>query len=126
MLGVGDIDRGRCLAPALRYGGPADRGGEKAYARLIINKFRGDRSILEPGFHAAEDSADTGGGVVPHMDVDIEDEGQPEQPPGDRKGKAPAAVDLAVIRFRVSPILRILMCFQESPEYPLRYVDSGW
>jgi adenosylcobyric acid synthase len=74
---VGDIDRGGVLAHllgTLAALGPADQA---RIAGFVINKFRGDRSILEPGLRQLE--ALTGRptiGVVPYADglwLDAED-----------------------------------------------------
>ena len=64
---------------------------------LIINKFRGDVSILEPGIQMLEEK---GGipvcGVVPYMKVQLEDE---DSLTGKFKHRKEALIDLAVIRY---------------------------
>ena len=75
VLLAGDIDRGGVFAQL--YGTvellePEERNRIKG---LIINKFRGDKSILEPGLRQLEDLCKIPvAGVVPYMNVDIEDE----------------------------------------------------
>ena len=75
VLLVGDIDKGGVFAAL--YGTvmllePAERARVKG---LIINKFRGDVSILEPGLRMIEDRLGIPVlGVVPWTDADIEDE----------------------------------------------------
>ena len=72
---VGDIDRGGVFAAL--YGTvmllePNERARIKG---LIINKFRGDLAILEPGLRMIEDRLGIPVlGVVPWTDADIEDE----------------------------------------------------
>ncbi len=72
---VGDIDRGGVFAAL--YGTvmllePNERARIKG---LIVNKFRGDLAILEPGLRMIEDRLGIPVlGVVPWTDVDIEDE----------------------------------------------------
>ena len=64
---------------------------------LVINKFRGDVSILEPGLRQIEDI--TGKpvvGVVPYMNLDLEDEDSLSER-FTRQDKA-AAIDIAVVR----------------------------
>ena len=75
VLLVGDIDRGGVFAQL--YGTvalltPQERARVKG---LIINKFRGDPSILEPGIAMLEELCGIPVvGVVPMADVDVEDE----------------------------------------------------
>lgn len=75
VLLVGDIDLGGVFASL--YGTvmlltPEERSRVKG---VIINKFRGDVKILEPGLQMLEDLIHIPVmGVVPWMDVDIEDE----------------------------------------------------
>ena len=75
VLLVGDIDRGGVFAAL--YGTvmllePDERARVKG---LIINKFRGDPAILEPGLRMIEDRLGIPVlGVVPWTDADIEDE----------------------------------------------------
>ena len=75
VLLVGDIDRGGVFAQLI---GTVDllEPEERAMVKgLIINKFRGDGKILEPGLRMIEEK--TGipvVGVVPWIDADIEDE----------------------------------------------------
>lgn len=72
---VGDIDRGGVFAAL--YGTvmllePDERARVKG---LIVNKFRGDPAILEPGLRMIEDKLGIPViGVVPWTDADIEDE----------------------------------------------------
>ena len=45
---------------------------------LVINKFRGDKTILDPGIAMLEQqSRKPVVGVVPYMDIDVEDEDSP-------------------------------------------------
>lgn len=75
VLLVGDIDRGGVFAQL--YGttqllAPKEKQRVKG---LIINKFRGDASILDPGIAQIESLCQIPVvGVVPYMDVDIDDE----------------------------------------------------
>ena len=75
VLLVGDIDRGGVFAAL--YGTvmllePEERARIKG---LVINKFRGDRAILEPGLRMIEERLGIPViGVVPWTDADLEDE----------------------------------------------------
>ena len=96
VLLVGDIDRGGVFAQLY---GTAALLTEEERARIkgiVINKFRGDRTILEPGLRQLEDL--TGipvVGVVPWMELDLDDEDSLSDRLTDR---AAALVDIAVIR----------------------------
>ena len=104
VLLAGDIDRGGVFAQL--YGTvmllePEER---KMVKGLIINKFRGDKSILDPGVEMIEDLCRIPVvGVTPYMDVDIEDEDSLSSRltaifPGERQEHGVFA-DIAVIRF---------------------------
>ena len=72
---VGDIDRGGVFASL--YGTVALlTEAERARVRgVVINKFRGERKILEPGLEMLRELTGVPVlGVVPWLDVDIEDE----------------------------------------------------
>lgn len=64
---------------------------------LIINKFRGDKTILDPGIQMLEER---GGvpvtGVVPYMDVQLEDEDSLTER---FDKKTDGLIDIAVIRY---------------------------
>lgn len=72
---IGDIDKGGVFA---FIAGTIQLLNEKERRRIkgvIINKFRGDLNILQPGIKMLEDIIKIPVlGVVPYMDVDIEDE----------------------------------------------------
>ena len=75
VLLAGDIDRGGVFAQL--YGtaallAPEERARIKG---LIINKFRGEKALLEPGIRQIEELCRIPVlGVVPYLDVDLEDE----------------------------------------------------
>ena len=107
VLLAGDIDRGGVFAQL--YGTvallePEERARIKG---LIVNKFRGDKTILEPGIRMLEELCGVPvAGVVPYMHVDIEDEDSLSERllSAPRRGEAgekktPPAVRIAVIRF---------------------------
>ena len=74
---VGDIDRGGVLASIYGHWGVVDEADRSTLAGYLINKFRGDQSVLDPGL--AELTARTGltnYGVMPWLDrvwLDSED-----------------------------------------------------
>ena len=96
VLLVGDIDRGGVFAQL--YGTaalltPEERAMVKG---VIINKFRGDQSILDPGIKQLEDLIHIPVvGVVPWVRLDIDDEDSLSERLQNREA---ALVDIAVIR----------------------------
>lgn len=75
VLLAGDIDRGGVFAQLL---GTINLLTEEERARvggLIINKFRGDKTILDPGVKTLEELSNIPViGVIPYMDINLEDE----------------------------------------------------
>ena len=89
---------------------------------LIINKFRGDRSILDPGAAMLEQLCGIPViGVVPYMDVDIEDEDSLSARL--ENGQASGLVDLAVIRLPRISNFTDFNVFSRIPGVSLRYVS---
>lgn len=97
VLLVGDIDRGGVFAA---LAGTMLLFDEKERARVkgvVINKFRGDVTILEPGLRMLEDIIKVPvAGVVPYMHLDVDDEDSLTDRFSGRRGEA--LVDIAVIR----------------------------
>ena len=95
VLLVGDIDPGGVFAQL--YGTAALlRPEERAFLKgVIINKFRGDESLLTPGIRQLEELVQLPVlGVVPYLHLDIDDE---DSLSGRLTNKTPAPVDIAVI-----------------------------
>ncbi|MBR2645866.1 MAG: cobyric acid synthase [Clostridia bacterium] len=96
VLLVGDIDRGGVFAQLYGTVALLDPDERALVKGVIINKFRGDESILTPGLKQLE--ALTGVpvvGVVPYVHLDIDDEDSLSE----RLENRPAAlVDIAVMR----------------------------
>ncbi len=122
VLLVGDIDRGGVfaqLAGTLMLLEPRERERVKG---LIINKFRGDLRILEPGLSLlAEKCGKRVLGVVPYADVDLEEEDSLAE--GLRKRDVTGKVDIAVIRLpRISNFTDV-QAFAVEPAVSVRYVE---
>ena len=102
VLLVGDIDRGGVFAQLY---GTVMLLEEEERARvkgLVINKFRGDKTILDPGVSMLEELCKIPvAGVVPYMQVELEDEDSLSGALDGKAGNTAAAplVDIAVIRF---------------------------
>lgn len=75
VLLVGDIDRGGVFASLYGTVKLLPETDQDMIKGLVINKFRGDLEILKPGLKQIEDIIEKPIlGVVPYLDVDIEDE----------------------------------------------------
>lgn len=94
---VGDIDRGgvfASLAGTMLLFDEEERDRVKA---VLINKFRGDVTILEPGLRMLEDIIKKPVlGVVPYLNVDIDDEDSLTDKFGRKTENA--LIDIAVIK----------------------------
>ena len=94
---VGDIDRGgvfASLAGTMLFLKEDEKNMVKG---TIINKFRGDKSILEPGLKMLEDAINVPvTGVVPYLNIDVDDEDSLTERFNVREEIA--LIDIAVIR----------------------------
>lgn len=97
VLLAGDIDRGGVFAQLLGTMICLEED-EKDYIKgFVINKFRGDKSILQPGLDMLYEKANVPiAGVLPYLHLDIDDEDSLTER-FDRKSTL-GAVDIAVIR----------------------------
>lgn len=125
VLLVGDIDRGGVFAQLLGTHMLLEPDEQALLKGFIINKFRGDKTILDPGVRMLEER---GGvpvvGVVPYMQLDLDDEDslspQLEQTNRPSAGKP---VEIAVIRLPHLSNFTDLNVFLRIPEVDLRYVS---
>ena len=122
VLLVGDIDRGGVFAQL--YGTVALLEEEER-ARIvgtIINKFRGDVSLLRPGLGQLEKLTGVPVlGVVPYLRVDIDDEDS-LSPRLERKSHG-APVDIAAIRLPHIANFADLAPLERHPALGVRYVE---
>ncbi len=97
VLLVGDIDRGGVFASLAGTMLLFDEEERARVKGVVINKFRGDVTILEPGLRMLEDIIKVPvAGVVPYMQLDVDDEDSLTDRFANRKGDA--LIDIAVIR----------------------------
>lgn len=122
VLLVGDIDRGGVFAQL--YGTVALLEEEER-ARVkgtVVNKFRGDRKILEPGIKMLEELCGVPVvGVIPYTDVDIDDEDSLSE--RFQRGKERKLLDIAVIRLPRISNFTDFSPFERYENVSLRYVD---
>lgn len=130
VLLAGDIDPGGVfaqLAGTLDLLEPRDRALVKG---LVINKFRGDASLLAPGLASFGDRMGVPViGVVPYLSLDLDDEDS-LAPRLAQRGHGACLLDVAVVRL---PHLSNFTDMGELERHPLvgvRYVDAvrdvGW
>ena len=123
VLLAGDIDRGGVFAQL--YGtaallAPSERQRVKG---LIINKFRGDVGLLQPGLAQLEQL--TGipvAGVVPMLKVDVDDEDS--LAPGLQGRSGCGAVDIAVVRLPHISNFTDFAPLATHPALSVRYVGA--
>jgi adenosylcobyric acid synthase len=122
VLLVGDIDRGGVFAQLLGTLMLLDEEERARVKGLVINKFRGDKSILDPGVRMLEER---GGipvtGVIPYMELSLEDEDSLTERFHRREAKM---IDLAVIRYPRISNFTDFDVFEQAEGVSLRYVRS--
>lgn len=115
VLIVGDIDRGGVFAALAGTMLLLDNDEKARVKGTIINKFRGDVSILESGLNSLEEIIKVPVvGVIPYLKVDVDDEDSLT----DRFSQShkPSLIDIAVIRL---PRISNFTDFN-----PLEYIDG--
>ena len=124
VLLAGDIDRGGVFAAL--YGTMALlEAEERPYVKgTIINKFRGDVELLRPGLTQLEELCQVPVvGVVPWMELDLDEEDSLSSRLDARGGKAP--LDVAVIRLPRISNFTDFDPLQRHPAVGLRYADRA-
>lgn len=120
---VGDIDRGGVfgsLAGTMLLFDEEERALVKG---VIINKFRGNVDILKPGLEMIEDIIKRPVlGVVPYMDVDIDDEDSLSMK--ERGSKVNGLIDIVVIRTPRISNFTDFNAFEQFEGVGVRYVKS--
>ncbi|MFC3395139.1 cobyric acid synthase [Brenneria rubrifaciens] len=126
VLLVADIDRGGVFAAiygTLALLPPEEKARVKG---VIINKFRGDAALLTPG--VAQIEALTGVpviGVMPWLDVELEDEDGVALQTGKYVGAPRQALDIAVIRLPHIANFTDFNALAAQPDVSLRYVATA-
>ena len=119
---VGDIDRGGVFAQLVGTVMLLEEEEQKRIKGLIINKFRGDQTILDPGIEMLKQYiSNPVVGVVPYMAVDIEDEDSLSERL--MQTQKQALVDIAVIRLPRISNFTDFDVFSQSEFMAVRYVS---
>ncbi|MBQ0134044.1 MAG: cobyric acid synthase [Clostridiales bacterium] len=122
VLLVGDIDRGGVFAQLYGTVALLEENERKRIKGTVVNKFRGDRSILEPGIVQLEELCGVPvAGVVPYIHVDIDDEDSLSE--RFRGGNERKAIDVAVIRLPRISNFTDMNVLETYENVSLRYVD---
>ena len=122
VLLVGDIDRGGVFAQLLGTLLLLSEEEKKRVKGLIINKFRGDKTILDPGIVMLEEKGQVPvAGVVPYMELALEDEDSLTER-FDKKEES--CIDIAVIRYPRISNFTDFNIFEQMKEVSVRYVTS--
>ena len=122
VLLVGDIDRGGVFAQLLGTLMLLEEEEKARVKGLIINKFRGDKTILDPGVEMLEARGGVKvAGVVPYMHLSIEDE---DSLSSQLDNHDVGVIDLAVIRFPRISNFTDFNVFERLEGVSVRYVSS--
>lgn len=123
VLLAGDIDRGGVFAQIVGTLALLDEDERQMVKGTIINKFRGDLSILEPGLRILEEKTDVKvRGVVPYFHLDLDEEDSLTE--RFARKSTTGLLDIAVIRLpRISNFtdFHALECMEEINLY---YVET--
>lgn len=122
VLLAGDIDRGGVFAQLYGTITLLEENEQTRVKGTIINKFRGDRSILEPGIQMLENLCGVPVvGVIPYLHLDIDDEDSLTERFHEETAQKP--IDIAVIKLPRISNFTDFSPFEGHPMVSLRYVD---
>ncbi len=123
VLLVGDIDRGGVFAQLYGTIALLEEDERKRVKGTIVNKFRGDRAILEPGLKQLEQLCGVPvAGVIPYTHVDIDDYDSLSE--RFTREKTRKLIDIAVIRLPRISNFTDFSPFERYENVSLRYVDK--
>lgn len=124
VLLVGDIDRGGVFAQLYGTVMLLEKEEQERIKGLIINKFRGDKTILDSGVDMIEELCQIPVvGVTPYMQIDIEDEDSLSEKLEQKHGSG--LVDIAVIRLPRISNFTDFQVLSAMPQTAVRYVTSA-
>lgn len=122
VLLVGDIDRGGVFAQLLGTLMLLD-GDEREFVKgLVVNKFRGDKTILEPGIKMLEERSEKPvTGVIPYASLNLDDEDSLTER---FERKTADLIDIAVICYPRISNFTDMNIFEQIGGVSVRYVRS--
>ncbi|MDE7254319.1 MAG: cobyric acid synthase [Acetatifactor sp.] len=122
VLLVGDIDKGGVFAQLIGTVMLLEKHEQERIKGLIINKFRGDKRILDPGLAMiTEKCGKEILGVVPYMDVDIEEEDSLAESLEQKAVRG--CIDVAVIRLPKISNFTDFQALGAETDVSVRYVE---
>lgn len=123
VLLAGDIDRGGVFAQLYGTVELLERDERERIKGLIINKFRGDPTILTPGLDMLEEKTGIPViGVVPYIRADVDDEDSLS--PRLEQSRAVRPIDIAVIRLPRISNFTDFTPLEAHPALGVRYVKN--
>ena len=123
VLLVGDIDRGGVFAQLVGTVMLLEEEERERIKGLIINKFRGDKTILDPGIKMLEEKCQIPVvGVTPYLQIEVEDEDSLTE--RFCQNREIGKIDIAVIRLPRISNFTDFNTFEHMNEVSLRYVTS--
>lgn len=123
VLLVGDIDRGGVFAQLLGTLSLLEEDERNMIKGLVVNKFRGDRSLFDDGVKILEEKAGKSVvGVVPYMNCDIDDEDSLSEK---LNRNTTGLIDIAVIRLSRISNFTDFDVFSQYDGVSVRYVSKS-
>lgn len=123
VLLAGDIDRGGVFAQLVGTVMLLEEEEQKYVKGLVINKFRGDKTILDPGIAMLEEKCGIPVvGTVPYMQLDLEDEDSLTERLN--REKEVGLIDIAVIRLPRISNFTDFNVLESFSGVSLRYVEK--
>lgn len=122
VLLVGDIDRGGVFAQLLGTLQLLEDDERNMVKGLIVNKFRGDRSLFKDGIKILEEKGGVPvSGVVPYMNIDIDDE---DSLSSKLENRRKGLIDIVVIRLPKISNFTDFDVFSQYDEVSVRYISK--
>lgn len=120
---AGDIDRGGVFAQLIGTVMLLEKDERELVKGLVINKFRGDVSLLVPGIEMIEEKCHIPVvGTLPYIDLMLEDEDSLTERFREKKS---GKIDIAVIKYPRISNFTDLNVFEQIEEVSVRYVSSA-
>ncbi|MCR4669520.1 MAG: cobyric acid synthase [Clostridia bacterium] len=122
---VGDIDRGGVFAQLLGTYMLFSEKEKSHLAGLVINKFRGDKTLLDPGIEMMKDMLPVPFvGVVPYTKLRLEDEDSLSERFLRKSPRDAKAIDIVCVRLPWLSNFTDLDVFEQFRDVSVRYVDD--